>query len=62
MFLHLVHLAAVICVALIDRLKGDQVEASAETIHEWEERPLLVISDFIRKKFNIDGEPSTLTQ
>lgn len=54
--------AAVICVALIDRLKDDQVKVSLDTIREWEERPLLVISDFIRKKFNIDAEPSTLIQ
>ncbi|KAH7731745.1 CBN-UPP-1 protein [Aphelenchoides avenae] len=42
--------AAIICVILVNRLKGDQVKLDQETYHEFEMRPFRVVSAFMREK------------
>ncbi|KAL0271369.1 UNVERIFIED_CONTAM: hypothetical protein PYX00_008478 [Menopon gallinae] len=41
--------SAVICVTLLDRLKGDQVLAPKEVLDEWQQRPQKLVSKFIKK-------------
>lgn len=41
--------AAVICVTLLDRLKGDQISTPMKTLEEWQNRPLIIIARFIKK-------------
>lgn len=42
--------AAVVCVTLLDRLKGDQVNSSHEVLHDYQLRPQKLVSCFIKKK------------
>lgn len=39
--------SAVVCVAILNRLKGDQVEVPVEKIKEFEDRPVLAVLEFI---------------
>ncbi|XP_055851087.1 uridine phosphorylase 1-like isoform X1 [Episyrphus balteatus] len=41
--------AAVVCVALLNRLNGDQVNSPKEVMLEWQERPQILVSRYIRK-------------
>lgn len=41
--------AADICVTLINRLNGDQIAITKEQKHEFEQRPLLVVGNFIKQ-------------
>lgn len=41
--------AAIICVTLLDRLKGDQVMAPKEVMNEWQQRPQILVSRLIKK-------------
>lgn len=41
--------AAVICVTLLDRLKGDQVDADPEDMHKWQKRPQEIAARLIKK-------------
>ncbi|KAL5283743.1 UPP1.2 family protein [Megaselia abdita] len=41
--------AAVICVALLNRLNGDQVNSPKEVMHEWQQRPQELVSRYIKK-------------
>ncbi|XP_017473021.1 PREDICTED: uridine phosphorylase 2-like [Rhagoletis zephyria] len=45
--------AAIICVAILNRLNGDQIKESKETLMEWQERPGKLIARFIRKRLDI---------
>ncbi len=45
--------AAVVCVALLDRLKGDQVSISPEDYAEYQRRPQALIVRFIKHKLGI---------
>jgi uridine phosphorylase len=47
--------AAVICVALLNRLNGDQVMAPKEVLNEWQKRPQILISRFIRRQLAKQG-------
>ncbi|XP_041972344.1 uridine phosphorylase 1-like isoform X2 [Aricia agestis] len=38
-----------VCVTYLDRLKGDQVTPSAETLASWQKRPMEVIGKYIKK-------------
>ncbi|KAK7065558.1 Uridine phosphorylase 1 [Halocaridina rubra] len=40
---------AVICVTLLNRLDGDQVTASKETLNEWQEYPQQLVARYIKK-------------
>lgn len=44
---------AVICVALLDRLKGDQIIASKETLQEWQLRPQKLAALYIKNKMEM---------
>jgi len=41
---------AIICVALLDRMKGDQVAISTETYKNYQERPRALLIKYLRKK------------
>lgn len=41
--------AAVVCVTLLDRLKGDQVNTPKEVMNEWQKRPQILVSRLIKK-------------
>lgn len=41
--------AAIICVALLNRLNGDQVNSPKEVMNEWQQRPQILVSRYIRK-------------
>lgn len=43
--------AAVICVAILNRLNGDQVSATPEELAEYESRPVRAVARFIRQDF-----------
>ncbi|XP_049798014.1 uridine phosphorylase 1 isoform X1 [Schistocerca nitens] len=50
--------AAVICVALMDRFKGDQVLAPKEVLDEWQLRPQKLVTRFIKKYLTMKGRLS----
>ncbi|XP_032596137.1 uridine phosphorylase 1 isoform X2 [Drosophila grimshawi] len=41
--------AAVVCVTILNRLEGDQIEASCERLKDWELRPQKLIARYIHK-------------
>lgn len=43
---------AVVCVALLDRLLGDQIDASKETLEEYQDRPQKVVIGFIKSRLS----------
>lgn len=47
--------AAIVCVALLNRLFGDQVMAPKEVMNEWQKRPQILVSRFIRKRLAQQG-------
>lgn len=40
----------IICVTLLNRLEGDQISASADTLNEYQERPQILLARYIKKK------------
>ncbi|XP_063704291.1 uridine phosphorylase 1 isoform X2 [Culicoides brevitarsis] len=48
--------AAIVCVALLDRLKGDQVSSPKEVMNEWQLRPQALVARFIRKRMAQAGQ------
>ncbi|XP_044259337.1 uridine phosphorylase 1-like isoform X1 [Tribolium madens] len=50
--------AAVVCVALLDRLKGDQVCAPKEVLDEWQIRPQKLVAKYIRRYLQTKGRIS----
>jgi len=48
---------AIICVALLDRLKGDQVMISKETYKSYQERPRALLIKYLRKKLQETKHP-----
>ncbi|XP_043194282.1 uridine phosphorylase 1-like isoform X3 [Amphibalanus amphitrite] len=50
---------AVVCVTLLDRLKGDQVDTDQRTMHEWQEYPQRLVSRYIRRQLEQHQEPGT---
>ncbi|CAL7933641.1 unnamed protein product [Xylocopa violacea] len=50
--------AAVVCVALIDRFKGDQVLAPKEVLDEWQMRPQQLVSRYITRYLQRKGRLS----
>lgn len=45
--------AAIVCVALLNRLKGDQVSTPKDIMLEWQKRPQALVSRYIRKKLRL---------
>ncbi|XP_017470386.1 PREDICTED: uridine phosphorylase 1 isoform X2 [Rhagoletis zephyria] len=54
--------AAVVCVALLNRLNGDQVNAPKEVMHEWQNRPQTLISRYICKTLAQKGQLKSLSR
>lgn len=48
--------AAIVCVTLLDRLKGDQVNTPKEVMNEWQKRPQILVSRLIRKHLAQNGQ------
>lgn len=47
--------AAIVCVALLNRLNGDQVCAPKEVMLEWQKRPQILVARFIKKRLAQQG-------
>lgn len=45
--------AAVICVALLNRFEGDQITASHDVLVEYQQRPQILVSYFIKKRLGL---------
>lgn len=41
--------AAIVCVTLLNRLNGDQVTTPKAVMEEWQKRPQILVSRFIKK-------------
>ncbi|XP_057321210.1 uridine phosphorylase 1 isoform X1 [Microplitis mediator] len=50
--------SAIVCVTLLDRLKGDQLMAPKEVLEEWQKRPQILISRYITKYLQTKGRLS----
>ncbi|XP_041941125.1 uridine phosphorylase 1 [Alosa sapidissima] len=44
--------AAVVCVTLLDRQKGDQLSSSHEVLHSYQQRPQTLVGHFIKRRLN----------
>ncbi|XP_029958428.1 uridine phosphorylase 1 [Salarias fasciatus] len=44
--------AAVVCVTLLDRLKGDQLSSSHDVLHNYQQRPQILVGYYIKKQLN----------
>lgn len=45
--------AAVVCVTLLDRQKGDQLTSSHDVLNNYQQRPQALVGHYIKKKLNI---------
>ncbi|XP_076309026.1 uridine phosphorylase 1-like [Tachypleus tridentatus] len=45
---------AVICVTLLNRLHGDQVNVARDILEEWQHRPQELVAEFIKKKLGLE--------
>ncbi|XP_030633853.1 uridine phosphorylase 1-like [Chanos chanos] len=45
--------AAVVCVTLLDRLKGDQITCSLDVLHNYEKRPKSLVGRYIKKHLSV---------
>ncbi|ODN04894.1 Uridine phosphorylase 1 [Orchesella cincta] len=45
--------AAVVCVTLLDRMRGDQVLAPKEVLNEWQRRPQKLVARYIKKQLGL---------
>lgn len=52
--------SAIVCVTLLDRLKGDQVTQPKEVMAEWQKRPQILISRYIRRHLAKQGKLKSL--
>jgi uridine phosphorylase len=50
--------AAVVCVTLLDRMKGDQVCAPKEVMNEWQIRPQKLVGRYIKRYLQTKGRIS----
>ena len=48
--------AAVLCVTLLDRLKGDQLHLTAEDHEDFQRRPQRIVANFIKQHLKILNE------
>lgn len=42
--------AAVVCVTLLDRLNGDQLNVAPEILHGYQQRPQILVGHYIQKQ------------
>lgn len=47
---------AIVCVALLNRLHGDQVQTPKSVMAEWQNRPGILVARLIRKHLYQQGE------
>ncbi|XP_010882720.1 uridine phosphorylase 1 isoform X1 [Esox lucius] len=47
--------AAVVCVTLLDRQKGDQLNSAHEVLHSYQQRPQILVGHFIKKRLQTSG-------
>lgn len=45
-----VYTAAVVCVTLLNRLKGDQLDSSHDVLQNYQRRPQILVGSYIKKK------------
>lgn len=50
--------SAIVCVAVVDRIKGDQVSTPKEVLNEFQERPQKIIAKFIKRHLQLKGRLS----
>ncbi|XP_017038454.1 uridine phosphorylase 1 [Drosophila kikkawai] len=50
--------SAVVCVAILNRLKGDQIQTPHEVLIKWEKRPQELVARYIRKVLYFSDEAS----
>ena len=50
----LVLAGAVVCVTLLDRLKGDQIDLPHDVMEDWQKRPQRLVASYIRRKLGLD--------
>lgn len=44
--------AAVVCVTLLDRLKGDQLTSSHDILNSYQQQPQTLVGHYIKKRLN----------
>lgn len=49
--------AAVVCVTLLDRLKGDQLSSSHDVLQAYQKHPVVLVGYFIKKKLSAKARP-----
>ena len=49
-------LAAVVCVTLLDRLECDQINLPHEVLVEYQQRPQLLIANFIKQRLGLHDQ------
>ncbi|XP_017078783.1 uridine phosphorylase 1 [Drosophila eugracilis] len=54
--------SAVVCVAIINRLNGDQIKTPHEILTKWEKRPQELVARYIRKVLYFNGNDSESEQ
>lgn len=42
--------AAVVCVTLLNRLKGDQLNSSHDVLQDYQQRPQVLVGSYIKRK------------
>ncbi|CAG9772953.1 unnamed protein product [Ceutorhynchus assimilis] len=52
--------AAIVCVTLLNRLKGDQVAAPKEVMNEYQQRPQILVARYIKKYLQTKGRLCSL--
>ncbi|KAK0168245.1 hypothetical protein PV327_002069 [Microctonus hyperodae] len=50
--------SAIVCVTLLDRLKGDQLMAPKEVLEEWQKRPQMLVARYITRYLQTKGRLS----
>ncbi|XP_033732978.1 uridine phosphorylase 2-like [Pecten maximus] len=46
--------SAVLCVTLLDRLSGDQINSPHDVMEEWQQRPQRIVIQYIRKQLGLE--------
>jgi uridine phosphorylase len=47
--------AAIVCVTLLNRLNGDQINSTKEQRDEWQSRPQKLVSRYIKSQINLSS-------
>lgn len=45
---------AVLCVTLLNRLNGDQINTPHDVMEEWQARPQRIVAAYIKKKLGME--------